>query len=219
MVIKTFEYQILNSINPKGELLGKKSFPLIVADKAKYVVHRAIKTANSNRSQFTSSTKTRSEVNGGGRKPWKQKGTGRARAGSNRSPLWRGGGVTFGPRPKSIVKKINKKERRLAILSAVYLKKIEFIFLEEGIYENFNDTKTKSILSIISNLKLESTSKILFVLTKPNHDFWLATRNLKNVEVTTATSLNIEQLLKTNHIVLSNQGLELINSTYGKAYT
>ena len=87
MVIKTFEYQILNSINPKGDVLEKKSFPLIVADKAKYVVHRAIKTANRNRSQFTSSTKTRSEVNGGGRKPWKQKGTGRARAGSNRSPL------------------------------------------------------------------------------------------------------------------------------------
>jgi len=93
------------------------------------------------------------------------------------------------------------------------------VFLEENIYENFSETKTKNILSIISNLKLEETEKILFVLTKPNHNFWLATRNIKNIEVTTATSLNIKQLLKTKHIVLSIQGLELINTTYGKSYT
>ena len=136
MVIKTFEYQILNSINPKGDVLEKKSFPLIVADKAKYVVHRAIKTANRNRSQFTSSTKTRSEVNGGGRKPWKQKGTGRARAGSNRSPLWRGGGVTFGPRPKSIVKKINKKEKQLALRTILFNRQNQFLVFNNLDLEN-----------------------------------------------------------------------------------
>jgi len=109
MVIKTFEYTVLNSLTAKNEPLETKSFSLNVAEKAKYIVHRAIKTAAKNRSQFTSSTKTRSEVNGGGRKPWKQKGTGRARAGSKSSPLWKGGGVTFGPKPRDIIKKINKK--------------------------------------------------------------------------------------------------------------
>ena len=187
--------------------------------KAIGLIHKVYLAQLKTARKYTACTKTKSEVRGGGKKPWRQKGTGNARSGSTRSPLWVGGGVSFGPKPRIVSKKINKKERRLAILSAVYLKKKEFIFLEDGIYENFNDTKTKSILSIISNLKLDVTSKILFVLTKPNHNFWLATRNLKNVEVTTATCLNIEQLLKKNHIVLSNQGLQLINTTYGKSYT
>jgi large subunit ribosomal protein L4 len=168
--------------------------------------------------KYTAFTKTKAEVRGGGKKPWRQKGTGQARAGSTRSPLWVGGGVSFGPKPRTVSKKINKKERRLAVLSAIYLKKKELKFLEERVFNDFNNIKTKNILNIISDLKLETDSKVLFVLTQPNHDFWLATRNLKNVEVTTATSLNIEQILNTNHIILSNQGLELINTTYGKAY-
>ena len=169
--------------------------------------------------KYTAFTKTKAEVRGGGKKPWRQKGTGQARAGSTRSPLWVGGGVSFGPKPRTVSKKINKKERRLAVLSAIYLKKKELKFLEERVFNDFNNIKTKNILNIISDLKLEADSKVLFVLTQPNHDFWLATRNLKNVEVTTATSLNIEQILNTNHIILSNQGLELINTTYGKSYT
>lgn len=183
------------------------------------LIHKVYLAQLKSSRKYTACTKTKSEVRGGGKKPWRQKGTGQARAGSTRSPLWVGGGVSFGPKPRTVSKKINKKERRLAILSAVYLKKKELVFLDEGIYDEFNDIKTKNILSILSNLGINATSKILFVLTKPNHDFWLATRNLKNVQVTTATSLNIEQLLKTNHIILSQSGLELINSTYGKAYT
>lgn len=187
--------------------------------KAIGLIHKVYLAQLKTSRKYTACTKTKSEVRGGGKKPWKQKGTGNARAGSSRSPLWVGGGVSFGPKPRTVTKKINKKERRLAILSALYLKKKEFVFLEENIYENFSETKTKNILNIISNLKLEETEKILFVLTKPNHNFWLATRNIKNIEVTTATSLNIKQLLKTKHIVLSTQGLELINTTYGKSYT
>ena len=187
--------------------------------KAIGLIHKVYLAQLKTSRKYTACTKTKSEVRGGGKKPWRQKGTGNARAGSSRSPLWVGGGVSFGPKPRTVTKKINKKERRLAILSALYLKKKEFVFLEENIYENFSETKTKNILNIISNLKLEETEKILFVLTKPNHNFWLATRNIKNIEVTTATSLNIKQLLKTKHIVLSTQGLELINTTYGKSYT
>jgi len=186
--------------------------------KAIGLIHKVYLAQLKTSRKYTAFTKTKAEVRGGGKKPWRQKGTGQARAGSTRSPLWVGGGVSFGPKPRTVSKKINKKERRLAVLSAIYLKKKELKFLEERVFNDFNNIKTKNILNIISELKLETNSKVLFVLTQPNHDFWLATRNLKNIEVTTATSLNIEQILNTNHIILSNQGLELINTTYGKAY-
>jgi large subunit ribosomal protein L4 len=187
--------------------------------KAIGLIHKVYLAQLKTSRKYTACTKTRAEIRGGGKKPWRQKGTGQARAGSTRSPLWVGGGVSFGPKPRTVNKKINKKERRLAILSAIYLKKKELKFIEETTFNDFKNIKTKNILTIMSNLNLNKTSKILFVLTKPNSEFWLATRNLKNVEVTTATSLNIEQILKTKHIILSNQGLELINTTYGKTYT
>ena len=186
--------------------------------KAIGLIHRAYLTQLKNSRKYTASTKTRSEVRGGGRKPWKQKGTGNARAGSTRSPLFVGGGVIFGPRPRIVSKKINKKERRLAILSALYLKKKEFLFVNEEIFNNFDSIKTKKICELLITLNLRSTSKLLFILSKPNKFFWLSTKNLKNIEVTTAECLNIEQLLNANHIILSKVSLELINSTYGKNY-
>ena len=102
--------------------------------KAIGLIHRVYLTQLKNSRGYLASTKTKSEVRGGGRKPWKQKGTGRARAGSSRSPLWRGGGVSFGPKPRLVSKKVNKKERRLAILSALYLKKQQFIFVNEIVF-------------------------------------------------------------------------------------
>lgn len=188
--------------------------------KAIGLIHKVYLAQLKTSRQYTASTKTKSEVRGGGKKPWKQKGTGQARSGSTRSPLWVGGGVIFGPKPRVVSKKINKKEKRLAILSALYLKKQQLIFIEENIFDEFNQTnsKTKKILNFLSTLKIDLTSKILFVLTKPNREFWLATRNLKNVEVTVANCLNLDQLLKTNQIILSNTSLELINLTYGKSY-
>ncbi len=186
--------------------------------KAIGLIHRAYLTQLKNSRIYTASTKTRAEVRGGGRKPWKQKGTGNARAGSRRSPLFVGGGVSFGPKPRVVSKKINKKERRLAILSALYLKKQQFVFVNEDTYTNFDSVKTKRISELLLSLNLKQHDKVLFVLEKPNKFFWLSTKNLKNVEVTTAICLNIEQLLNANHIVLSNSGLDLINSTYGKNY-
>jgi len=186
--------------------------------KAIGLIHRVYLTQLKNSRKHLASTKTKSEVRGGGRKPWKQKGTGRARAGSSRSPLWRGGGVSFGPKPRLVSKKVNKKERRLAILSALYLKKQQFIFVNEVALNDVKTVKTKNIVKFISELGLNSNEKILFILTKPNKEFWLASRNLKNVEVTTSNCLNIEQLLKTTHIILSKPSLDLINSTYGKQY-
>jgi large subunit ribosomal protein L4 len=187
--------------------------------KAIGLIHKVYLAQLKSSRKYTASTKTKSEVRGGGRKPWKQKGSGQARAGSTRSPLWVGGGVIFGPKPRVVTKKINKKEKRLAILSALYLKKQQLVFVQESLFDEFNaNIKTKNVLNFLENLKIDSKAKILFILTKPNHDFWLATRNLKNVEVTVANCLNIEQLLKTNQIILSNTSLELINLTYGKSY-
>ena len=186
--------------------------------KAIGLIHRAYLTQLKNARNYTASTKTRSEVRGGGRKPWKQKGTGNARAGSRRSPLFVGGGVSFGPKPRIVSKKINKKERRLAILSALYLKKQHFVFVNEETYMKFDSVKTKKVCELISTLDLKQNAKILFVLEKQNKFFWLSTRNLKNIDVTTAGCLNIEQLLNASHIILSNNGLDLINSTYGKNY-
>ncbi len=187
--------------------------------KAIGLIHKVYLSQLKNAKKYTAFTKTKSEVRGGGRKPWRQKGTGNARAGSTRSPLFVGGGVIFGPKPHLVSKKINKKERRLAILSALYLKKKQFIFLEENNFENFREIKTKNILKLLGTLNVTTESKLLFILTKPNKEFWLATRNLKNIEVTSANCLNIKQLLNANHIILSKTGLESINETYGKSYT
>ena len=186
--------------------------------KAIGLIHRVYLTQLKNARKYTASTKTKSEVRGGGRKPWKQKGTGRARAGSSRSPLFVGGGITFGPRPRIVSKKINKKERRLAILSALYLKKKQFLLVDENLFSTSTITKTKQFLETLKTLNLNLESNILIVLPAPNKQLWLATRNLKNIELTVANCVNIKQLLKTNHIVLSNSTLELIHSTYGKQY-
>jgi len=179
------------------------------------LIHRVYLTSLKNSRKYLASTKTRSEVRGGGRKPWKQKGTGRARAGSIRTPLWPGGGISFGPKPRIVKKKVNKQERRLAILSAFYLKKKRVIEIENNIFEEQVLKKTKTIVNLLNDLKLNKEQKILFVLPTVKKEFWLATRNLKNIETTTANCLNIVQLLKADFIVLSKLSLEIIQSTYG----
>jgi large subunit ribosomal protein L4 len=179
------------------------------------LIHRVYLAYLKNKRKYTASTKTKSEVRGGGRKPWRQKGTGRARAGSSRSPLWVGGGVSFGPKPRIVSKKINKKERKLAILSALYLKKQQINFIDQTSFNEFTTIKTKSIVKLIKEQGINESEKILFILPTSNKYLWLASRNLKNIEVTTANSINIEQILKTKHIILSNSSLEIINSTYG----
>lgn len=183
--------------------------------KAIGLIHRVYLTSIKNSRKYLASTKTRSEIRGGGRKPWKQKGTGNARAGSIRSPLWAGGGVIFGPKPRTVSKKINKKERRLAILSALYLKKNRIIKIENNFFNDFIDIKTKTVVNLLLKLKLKAENKILFVLPVSNRNFWLATRNLKNIEITTANCLNLLQLLRADFIISPNLSLEIINSIYG----
>jgi large subunit ribosomal protein L4 len=185
--------------------------------KAIGLIHKIYLSQLKSSRKYTAFTKTKSEVRGGGRKPWKQKGTGQARAGSIRSPLWVGGGVIFGPKPRTVIKKINKKEKKLAILSAFYLKKSQLIFVEETLLENsFSIAKTKEAKNFFEDLGILKSSAILLILEKSNKLAWLATRNLQNVEITTRTNLNINQLLKADRIILSKNSLEQIHHVYGK---
>ena len=209
MTIKTFEYKILNNFSSENEVLETKFFSLDVADKAKYIVHRAIRTAIRNHAQFSAFTKTKSEVRGGGRKPWKQKGTGRARAGSIRSPLWRGGGVIFGPRPRIVYNKINKKEKQLALRTLIYNKNQQFI-----VFNNFDlkNSKTASFLQNFNMLNLEKQT--LVILSKPNPNLQLSIRNLKNFEYILADQLNVFELAKASQIIVEELSFQVIKDIY-----
>jgi large subunit ribosomal protein L4 len=210
MTIKKFEYSIYNSSIP-NEILRKNFFSLKVADKAKYIVHRALKTEANNKTQYTSSTKTKDEVRGGGRKPWKQKGTGRARSGSSRSPIWRGGGITFGPRPKSVYNKINKKEKNLALTTLIYNKQNQFL-----VFDNLElkDCKTINFLKMCNIFNLTLTEKILIILKEPNKNLQLSLRNLSNFEYILANQLNLTEITKANKIILDEKAFEIIKETY-----
>jgi len=178
-----------------------------------YLLHRDLLRHSSSQRQGTVSTKTRSEVRGGGRKPWKQKGTGRARAGSSRSPLWRGGGVIFGPKPKKILLKINKKERQLALRTLLYNKKNNILILENLETETI-EPKTKSFLKICQNCSINLDQKILVVVSKKTTPLKLATQNLKNVELISASSLNTLSLLKAKQIILTPLAINDIKEIY-----
>lgn len=188
---------------------------LLNKKKAIGLIHKIYLIKLKNRRQYTASTKTKSEVRGGGRKPWRQKGTGNARAGSIRSPLWCGGGVTFGPKPRTVSKKANKKERKLAILSAFYLKENSFRIIENEKFEIKELLKTKNILK---ELQVNSAESTLIIMPKVNYFFWKALKNVKNVKITQANSLSLIDLLNFKEIILSNKTIEIINNTYGKHY-
>ena len=178
-----------------------------------YLLHRDLLRHASSQRQGTVSTKTRSEVRGGGRKPWKQKGTGRARAGSNRSPLWKGGGVIFGPKPKKILLKVNKKERQLALRTLLYNKKNNILVVENLETETI-EPKTKSFLKICQNCSINLDQKVLVIVSKKTMPLKLATQNLKNVELISASNLNTFSLLKAKQIILTPLAINDIKEIY-----
>ena len=169
--------------------------------------NRVVRTMLMNRRQGTVSTKTRGEVSGGGKKPWRQKGTGRARAGSIRSPLWVGGGVIFGPKPRDYDLKINKKEKRLAFIEALSQRIEEggLIVVDEL---NFEAPKTKEAKKLVDALKL---NKALFVLEKGMENAYLSLRNLKGIEVRNIDTLNTYDVLRFKNIVIPKSVVDKLN--------
>jgi large subunit ribosomal protein L4 len=164
-----------------------------------YLIHRDILRHQASQRQGTVSTKTRSEVRGGGKKPWRQKGTGRARAGSSRSPLWKGGGVIFGPKPKTVSLKLNKKERKLA-LQTLFCNKCADIHV---LSNSDRMRKTKDFYQHCQKININLNEKVLFIVCKKTLHFKLATQNLKNVELISASNLNTLSLLKAKKIIIT----------------
>ena len=178
-----------------------------------YLLHKDLLRHHSFQKQGTVSTKTRSEVRGGGRKPWKQKGTGRARAGSNRSPLWKGGGVIFGPTPKKVVLKLNKKERQLALQTLLYNKKNNILILE-NLENEITEPKTKNFLKICKDCDIDLNQKILVIVSNKTTPLKLSTQNLKNVELISVSNLNTLSLLKAKQIILTPLAINYIKEIY-----
>ena len=169
------------------------------------VMHDAVLVATASSRQGTASTKTRSEVSGSGRKPYKQKGTGNARQGSTRSPQWPGGGIVFGPKPRSFDKKQNKKERRLALLSALSSKYQEKELIVVDSLE-IDTPKTKEFNNALSAIKADKKS--LVVYTDENNNLVLATRNNEEVKTLEVSKLNVYDILANTYLVIDEKSVK-----------
>lgn len=193
---------------PQGEI--QVSFPLIENGKGTQAVHDTVVAYMAAQRSGTASTKTMGEVHGTGKKPWRQKGTGMARAGSFQSPLWRGGGVTFGPKPRDFSKKVNQKVKRLALRKALSAR------LQAGDVLVVSDLKvegpkTKAVVGILNSLKLGGKSALL-VTDGNDTNLYLSARNIPKVEVTTSDLLNTYQVLKPAKLVFSKSAFEKLES-------
>jgi large subunit ribosomal protein L4 len=202
--------------NWQGENAGEATLELKVAksENAEHIVHRALVRQLNNARQGTASTKTRAEVRGGGRKPWRQKGTGRARAGSIRSPLWRGGGVIFGPKPRDFSTKMNRKERRLALRTA-FSSRLEDIIVVENFGSQLERPKTKEVIAALERWGVAAEDKVLLILKEVAENVNLSTRNIAKVKLIKATNLNVVDVLHANKIVVTKDALEQIQEVYG----
>jgi large subunit ribosomal protein L4 len=201
--------------NWQGEEVGQATLDLRVAreESAAHIVHRALVRQMTNARQGTASTKTRAEVSGGGRKPWRQKGTGRARAGSIRSPLWRGGGVIFGPKPREYDLKMNRKERRLALRTALSSRSEDLIVVQDFDSE-LSRPKTKELVAALARWGVEPEAKVLLILPERTETVYLSARNIAKLKLLAATQLNIYDLLHADKIVTTASAIEKIQEVY-----
>ena len=175
-----------------------------------HLVHMAVLQQLANNRQGTQKAKTRSEVRGGGRKPWRQKGTGHARQGSTRAPQWTGGGVVFAPVPRDYSFKMNKKEKRAALKSALTsrVQENKFIVVEEL---KFNEIKTKNFKNVLNNLKV---NKALVVLSESDENAVLSARNIADVKTAQVGTINVYDILKYNTVVASKAAVASIEEVY-----
>ena len=175
-----------------------------------HLVHMAVVNQLANNRQGTQSAKTRSEVSGGGRKPWRQKGTGHARQGSTRSPQWTGGGVVFAPKPRDYSFKMNKKEKRIALLSALSSKVADNKIVVLDAF-NLDEVKTKKFAEVMSNLKVD---KALVVIEGENKNVVLSGRNIPSVKVTATNEINTYDVLKYTTLVVTKAAVEKLEEVY-----
>lgn len=173
-----------------------------------HVVHEAVTAQLAAKRAGTAKTKTRSEVSGGGSKPWRQKGTGRARHGSIRSPLWVGGGTTFGPQPRSYEKDISKKEKKLAVKSALTdkVEEEDLIVVDDF---SFEQPKTKQMVTVLENLNLQD-EKVLIVLNEKDENVYKSARNIPGVRVTTADRITVYDIVNYNKLVMVESAISPI---------
>jgi large subunit ribosomal protein L4 len=191
--------------NDQGEL--EVSFPLIENKKGTQAVHDVVVAYQAAQRSGTACTKNVGEVAGTNKKPWRQKGTGRARAGSFRSPLWRGGGVVFGPKPRDFRKKVSQRTRQLALRKSLSerLKAGDVVIVDEIKLESH---KTKEFLKVLAALELHGTA--LFVLSGVDANLVLASRNISRVEVTTSDTLNTYQVLRPHKVVFTRGAFDKV---------
>ncbi len=175
------------------------------------VVHSVLVNFLANQRQGTQNTKTRAEVRGGGRKPWRQKGTGRARQGSIRAPQWIKGGIALGPKPRSYKYVVNKKEKRLAIRSILSSKVLENELVVVDAF-NFNEIKTKEMVKALANLKVEGKS--LIVLPEKNENVQKSARNIEGVKTSLVNTINVYDLLKYKNLVITLDTVKKIEEVY-----
>ena len=200
----------------QGKEAGKAALDLKVAKEASAqdLIHRAVVRQLANARQGTASTLTRAEVAGGGRKPYKQKGTGRARQGSIRTPLRPGGGVVFGPKPRSYTLAMNRKERRLALRTAL-MSRISDITVVKGFAAGLETPKTKEITAALQRFGIDAGAKVLLVLDGATEAVRRSVRNLEKVKLIAADQLNVFDLLHANNLVVSEEALAKIQEVYG----
>lgn len=201
--------------NWQGEEVGQETLELKQANEstAAHIVHRALVRQMNNSRQGTASTKTRAEVRGGGRKPWRQKGTGRARAGSSRSPLWKGGGVIFGPKPRSYAVKMNRKERRLA-LSTAFQSRVDDLVVVEEFTDNFARPKTKELISALERWGVTAGDKVLLITKEKAENVYLSARNIEKLKLISSSNLNVFDILHADRIVATHSAISHIKETF-----
>ena len=205
----------LDTLKWDGKKAGKVSIDLRVAKETSSadLIHRAVLRQLANKRQGTASTLTRSEVRGGGRKPYKQKGTGRARQGSIRTPLRPGGGVIFGPKPRSYNLDMNRKERRLALRTALMSRIADFKTVED-FGSTLDQPKTSEIINGLSRLGIEKTEKVLVILDNPSDVIKKSINNIEKVKLIAADQLNVFDILNANKLVIGQSAINKIQEVY-----